>query len=283
MKPNSSPAPTAPAPLNDELLEQLRDVLLRDERHKIDEIRRILNTESEMDLRVGGIIDVRIEAKLEDLRNNFKQDYGSQVTELVDHRIEYSRDELINVLYPVMGKMIRKFVEGQFQALQESIDQRVTEAQEMFTWKSLKRRFFGISNSEDLLQDMKKAQIDEVYLIQKGTGFLLGSLSQSKTLDQDVIAGMLTAIKAFAEDAFQKEGQELEFIEWNNYKIVIQNSHTYYFAVALSGILSTIQKDHISNTINTFIEKELSSLQFKNVDSNLTNRISEKLAHYFHA
>lgn len=118
-------------------------------------------------------------------------------------------------------------------------------------------------------------------MVQKGSGLLLGSFSRKQTLDQDVIAGMLTAIKGFVEEAFHQEGQELELIEWQNYQILIQNYHTYYVAVAVSGTITTSYREDIAAKLNDFLEKELKNLHIREINNVLYEKLSEKIAATF--
>ena len=89
---------------------------------------------------------------------------------------------------------------------------------------------------------------------------LIGSASRETTLDQDVIAGMLTAIKAFVEDAFKREKEDLESIQYGTYKIILQNFHSYYIAMAISGILSSAEKDQLGNRLLNFADTHLKQM-----------------------
>ncbi len=181
-----------------------------------------------------------------------------------------------------MGKLIRKSITHQFQILKESIDNRVRSP---FSGKGVFGKIFKsnkgkVKESEIILSQADPTIIEEVYVIQRNSGLLMGSASTQETLDQDVVAGMFTAIKAFVEDAFQREQEELEMIEYGNYKIYIQNFHSFYIAVAMSGSMSASEKNEISNKLYDFAESELKQIP-KDIDDSLNNRISKKLNEYF--
>jgi hypothetical protein len=72
-----------------------------------------------------------------------------------------------------------------------------------------------------------------------------------------MIAGMLTAIKSFVEDAFQRDREALELIEYGTYKIIIQNFHTYYLATAVSGTLTIHDRNEIATQLLNFGEIHL--------------------------
>lgn len=123
--------------------------------------------------------------------------------------------------------------------------------------------------------------IDEVYLIQRHSGLLLASASRENTINSDVIAGMLTAIKAFVEDAFEKEAQELDLIQYDSYKIFLQNFHNYYIAVVLSGAMSASDKGELSNRLLDFAEQYLAQEVLEEVNPRVYQNISAKLSASF--
>ncbi len=84
--------------------------------------------------------------------------------------------------------------------------------------------------------------------------------STENTIDQDVIAGMLTAIKSFVEDAFKREREDLEMIQYGTYKILLQNFYSYYIAIAISGTMSSSEREDLANELLNFATEHLNSL-----------------------
>lgn len=85
---------------------------------------------------------------------------------------------------------------------------------------------------------MTSNEIINIFIIQHDTGLVLCSYSKNKTEkhgDKDIFSGMLTAINSFGEDAFKKSSskhqQSKVTIDYDNYKILLQNHYNYYFAV----------------------------------------------------
>lgn len=254
-------------------LEQLRNILLSEDRESLQKIQAVLEDKEQLSERVSPIVEEHITY----LKNNFPVEFRQVVDEQIQKKLKDSQEEILGVIYPVLGRMIRKYITHQFQMLKESIDQKIKST---FS----RQRFFGFFQrkkaGEEILSEIDKPVIEEVYLIQRDSGLLLGSASEKETIDQDVVAGMFTAIKAFVEDAFQREKEELEMIEYDHYKIFIQNFPAYYMAIAISGSISAKEKDELSTRLLKFAEKELLSIP-KVVDSNWTTLISKKLTQYF--
>lgn len=242
---------------------------------EISKINQLIDTKEELSEKVSPIVEDHIET----LKQNFPKEFKVVVDKQIEKKLVDSQEEILNVITPVLGKLIRKSITHQFQMLKESIDKQIKTT---FSKQGFFGRIFGYKkeDSEVILSNADNTVIEEVYVIQRDSGLLMGSAAIKKTMDQDVIAGMFTAIKAFVEDAFKREKQELEMIEYGNYKIYIQNFYSYYIAVAMSGSISASEKNDISNKLYDFAESELKDIP-KDIDDSLNNRISAKLKDYF--
>ncbi len=267
---------TKTAKSEEALLEELRDILLREDRQSLSEVEAYITNPERFSKRVLPII----EEQLEFFKKHFPDEYRKVVDRQIEARLSTFKDDMIGHLSPVMGKMIRKYVAHQFQILKEKIDNTVKST---FTFNSVKRKvkstFSGVDERELLLVELDNTVIEEAYVIQRDSGLLLGKASREETLDQDVIAGMLTAIKAFVEDAFKRESEDLEMIQYGTYKIFIQDYHSYYIAIALQGSLSASEKEKIMTLSLNFAERELRTLN--KFTEETIKHISSKLHKYF--
>lgn len=269
---SSSPSPEEEA----QLLEQLRQVLLSEDREALAAIRAILEDEAQLSEKVSPII----RQHLSFLKENFREEYGAIIQEIVTEKLSDSQDEIVNMIYPRLNTIIKKFITAQFQILKEGIDTQVKTVQNRFSPKNIFNRFFGPSESEIVLSQLDHPEIHEIYLVQRESGLLLGSYARETNTDQDVIAGMLTAIKSFAEDAFNRGKEDLEMIQYENYKIFLQNLPSYYFAVAMTGSISTSEKENLSNKLTIFAQDNV-PFDTTDVNSTLTDRISAALGKHF--
>lgn len=260
------------------LLQRLRGILLEADRKEIEAIKATLFEEEKLAERVNPIVEKRIER----IKANFDQELGKQVNQRIEVKLEASKEQLLNVIYPVLGQMIRKFVTYQFQLLKDSIDAQLNQ---VFSSRGLlgqlRSRLFGIKSSDMVLRDLDKPMIQEVYVIQRDSGLLLGSYSREQTIDKDMVAGMLTAIKSFVEDAFQREKEELERIEYGTYVILIQNFFSYYIAVALTGSLSSQERVHIVEHLAAFASEHMGDQNMEQVTDTLNQSISSALEAHF--
>ncbi|MCP4439164.1 MAG: cell envelope biogenesis protein OmpA [Aureispira sp.] len=270
-------------PSKDKLLEDLRHILLEKDREELERLKYILETPDELEHYTASIIDKRVEQRVERLRQEFRSEFGEPVEKIIEQKIEMSKNELLDVLTPVFGKMIRKYISLQFKLLREQIEKQLKKLKNTPKnfWYWFKSKFTGVNQGDLILEELDKPKIEAIYLIQKQSGLLLGSYARESVADEDMIAGMLTAIKAFVEDAFQKEQQELELIEWENYKVLIQNFNSYYIAVALVGNIPADYRIDLEQSMGAFVEKELQDKNFEEVDSEITQQVSTKIKEHF--
>lgn len=258
-------------------LDIIKRILLEKDRAEIEELKAILHEKEALKVHVAPIIEDRLDL----MKQNFPEEYGEILDKQIAEKLEKSKDELLNLIYPMMGQMVKKFVVQQMQILKDKVDNSVKSTFSAKRWKSrFKAAFLGVKESDVVLSDAADSRMEEIYVIQRDSGLLLGSFSLNNTLDQDMIAAMLTAIKAFMEDAFQKEKQHLETVDYGEYKIFIQTFHKCYVAMVLNGTLSTSDKDLYASQIMSFAEAELHS-NFENVTDTVHKEISSKLELYF--
>ena len=272
-------------------LEILKDILFTDDREDIDRISdRIEFLEQAYNDReiFSARVDPIVEDHLNEFTKNIPKTLGPTITATLKTEIQNHKDEVVDALYPVLGKMVKKYVAQEIKVLSEKIDNQLSF---ITTWKRKLRAFFGGSKEKELLlNDLSSEKIEQVLLIERDSGILKASFSKANTIDEEMVSGMLTAIKGFVEDAFNQKNQELELIEYQLYNIHIQSFVNYYVAVVISGNygLKTKNKvqDIIFNFYHNFMEMNLDLIYTsrhleKPTDTLSTELIEKKLAEYF--
>lgn len=241
--------------------QQLRKILLEQEweerkelSDKLSELDQQLNDRDQLEERVGPILEDQ-EAKMQ---RNFPALFGPQITESIKKQIKESQDEVIEVLYPIIGRMIKKYITSEIEMLSERVDRQMDLA---FSWEGWKIRikawFTGTPQKELMLSNLIEPKVNEIYVIEKESGIMLGSFSKQEALDKDVVAGMLTAIKAFVEDAFESGEQELESIDYQNFKIILKSFKSFYIAVVCNGGMTASFRNKLDDELLTFAQQVL--------------------------
>ncbi|WP_240643099.1 cell envelope biogenesis protein OmpA [Sinomicrobium pectinilyticum] len=261
----------------------LKDILLTDDREyaetiaqKISALEKVLHTRSELAGKVDPIIDTRLDEFIEEIPKTL----GPTITETLKEEIKNSKEQVVEALYPIMGRMIKKYVWQEIKLLSERVSTQVENSFSFRAWKRrLKAWITGVKEHDLILSELGDASIEQVFVIEKNSGILLGNYAKTETIDKEMFSGMLTAIKSFVEDAFQQKGQNLELIEYELYHIHIQSFVSYYIAVVVSGQYSTPVKNKLQDTIFKFSENFL-SLMIYNPDIT-QNDIVNELNFYF--
>lgn len=260
-----------------QLMSQLREILLKEDRSTLTELQEILNNKSLLSGRVNPII----EEHLDFLKHNFPKEYAKIVDRLIEQKLRDSQQQILDIVYPVMGKMITKFVNLQMQQLKEGIDAQINGifSGQGFV-KHIKNRILGVKTSDMLIAAADKPILEEIFMIERDSGLMFGSAALFPSVNRDVVAGMLTAIKSFVEDAFERDNEDLEMIQYGTYRILLQNYPFYYFALALSGSVSTSESEILRGQIVDFIDKT-DNLRVAEVTDESQNRISQLLEEHF--
>ena len=243
------------------LFDKLKEILLeqdREERNALAE--RLADLDEQVNSRER--LEPKVEPILRDQQDQFKRDFpklmGPQITESIKKQIKESQDEVVEVLYPIIGRMIKKYITNEIQKLSERVDQQMEMA---FSWEGWKIRIkawiSGTPQKDMVLSKLIEPKVQEILVIEKNSGLLMGSFSKNEGVDKDMVAGMLTAIKAFVEDAFQGEVQELESIDYENYKIILKSFNSFYVAVVVSGTLNAEFRDRLDTLLIDFADKVL--------------------------
>ena len=254
-------------------LNNLRSILLEDDRKEVDQIKRVLNDKEAF----YAYLEPHLDRKLSEFRKDFPIEYQRLVWQMIDEKIEGSQEKIVETIYPVMGQVIRKYVEHQFQAFRESIEERIREAgRKLSFWERFTRKNTDISDAHRLIGELNRLRIVEIYLVERHSGLVIAHAAEEQNLDADAIAGMLTAIKSFVEDAFKRDNEQLDYIQYANYKIVVENYRSYYIAAMVEGNVTMLDRMKLLEQLNQFIVKEYVQFAYSN-DSNLREKLSSSL------
>nr|WKN38443.1 hypothetical protein K4G66_06975 [Tunicatimonas sp. TK19036] len=265
--------------------DRLRSLLLEDDQkeHKqlvqqVVELRDDINTRQKLQQKVDPIID----EKLSYVREHFPELFGSALTQAIKQQIRDSRDEVIDALYPIMGKLIKKYIVVELTALSEKIDRQLEQAFSWEIWAARVRAWLtGESLGKEIIAQAMAPTIEEVFVIEQHSSMLLGSYSRQNIMDQDMIAGMLTAIKGFVKEAFTKENQNLEVIEYETYQILIKNFQTFYIAITISGVVSPAFKRQLDDQVLEFVHEVMNPTLYNTTYQGKEDYLSEPLQRYF--
>lgn len=160
----------------------------------------------------------------------------------IKQQIKSAKEDIVDALYPVIGQSIRKAVAEAMKNLARTVNEKLDSALSFRLFrKRIEARLKGVSPEEAVLKEVLPFRIEEIFYIHKQSGILLAHSSAQKHEEsaKDVISGMLTAIKNFAQDALGGEyAQDLNLIEYDDFRIYLENGRYAFLAVVISGIPS---------------------------------------------
>ncbi len=259
----------------DELFEALKATLLKEDREALQRLQDILDQPEKLSQKMSPVLEERLAT----FKQAFPKEYKGIIEKIISEKLANSKEELLEAIYPIMGKLIKKYTALQFQLLQERIDQKL----KFGIWHRIKTGFrsffFGVKEDEMILNELMSSTIDNIFIIQKHSGLLIASTNNNPVHQDDLLAGMMTAIKSFAEDAFDKNGAELEVITYDNYQLLLESYYSYYFVVAVNGNISSHQSAVIHEKMNNFSAKYLSRDKVKS--GQFSQALSINLKSYF--
>ncbi|MEZ4677884.1 MAG: hypothetical protein R2932_27070 [Caldilineaceae bacterium] len=179
--------------------------------------------------------------------------------------ISESRDEMVDALYPIMGKLVQKSVTEAMRELAQRIDQQMRRTLDFQSiLQRLGNRLRGVSEAELAMRNALPFAVEEIFLIHRETGLLLLHLSQNEeeASDSDIISGMLTAITEFTEDAFGRTNEEsLNEIQYGGRSILLEVAHLVYIAVVIDGFETSEFRSQMRETMIAIEHRHASSLR----------------------
>ncbi len=223
--PNADDAAATDTDVYDPALEELRGILIEPDRRRADDLALRV---AELEERTGD--DAALVAAITPV-----------LGDVIRRKIQDSRAEMIEVLYPIIAQLIGRAVAEAIRDLARAIDTRMrTTVSPASLLRRLRARLTGVSGAELMLRDALPFRVTEVLLIHRESGLLLQGVTSEPEAnsDADVVSGMLTAIRDFVQDAFgrgESTGQ-LDEIQYGTQRILIEATRHATLAVVVDGI-----------------------------------------------
>ncbi len=229
-------------------LEKLKAILLSQERQKIehliqefDELRSLLEDKEKLLNHLDPLTIDLLARRVEKASQELAEVLAPAIGPAIRRQIASAKDDIVDALYPVIGQAIRKAVAEAMKNLARAVNEKLDNALSFRLFrKRVVARLKGISPDAAVLSEVLPFRIHEIFYIHKKSGILLAHASwqTGDSTVKDVISGMLSAIKSFAQDALGTNGssQDLNVIEYDDYQIYLENGRYAFLAVVISGV-----------------------------------------------
>ncbi|MEL6442028.1 MAG: OmpA family protein [Cyanobacteria bacterium J06621_8] len=161
------------------------------------------------------------------------QALGPEMGKAIKAQIESEKDAMVDALYPVIGSTISKYMVEVVRDINNKVENTLSP-------QGIKRKFQakiqGVSEAELIFRESVGYRLRAIFLIAKDSGLVIQELQLEgeEHLDSDMLAGMLTAIRSFANDCISS-GSELDLIDYGDWKIPLEVAGYCYLAAVVYG------------------------------------------------
>ncbi|WP_375472737.1 OmpA family protein [uncultured Nostoc sp.] len=174
----------------------------------------------------------------------------------IKKQIEIEQNIVVDALYPVIGSTIAKYMAETIRAINRQVEE--TLSIEGFKRK-IRAKLQGVSEAELILKEALPFTIQAIFLIHKASGLVISNIqhSDAEQLEAEMVAGMLTAIRSFANDCINQSGSitELNAIEYGTSKIILEVAGYCYLAIVVRGEPSKNFIQKMRQVFSTIIKK----------------------------
>ncbi|MGD9806368.1 MAG: OmpA family protein [Hyphomicrobiaceae bacterium] len=235
-----------------EAVSQLKALLFDREARELDTLNRRL---AEMDVRAGSeerfqkAVARVLDGALRDAEVTRHRELSDALAPMVLRtlRVEMKsaemQDQIAGVMYPRMGEMVARYVSSAIRDMMQEINRRLEAGlthNRFFLW--IRSLTSGRSMAELALGATQRLEVQEIYLVRRGSGSLVHHWRRPGTPDDvggnnrdTLVSGFLAAITALAEEAFDAAKESLRTIDLDDHRIYLRGSPDYLLAAKCVG------------------------------------------------
>jgi OOP family OmpA-OmpF porin len=165
-----------------------------------------------------------------------------------------SPQAIVDAIAPIMGPAIRQAIRQALQSLTQSLNQTIEHSFSLkgFRWR-IEAWTTGRPFAETVLLHTLRYRVEQAFLIHRDTGLLLQHVATETAIvrDQEMVSGMLTAIRNFVHDSFggQRE-RDLSSFQVGEFTVWIQQGTNALLAVVIRGTAPETFHDFLQDTLD---------------------------------
>ncbi len=251
VEPSSKNMPNLTTDMSEDLSE-LRNLLLAPEQTQLDRLQERLD---------DPVLRTREVSRLLPGALTLQKDDPVLTAVLIPHveqafftTLRRSPQTIVDAIAPIMGPAIRQAIVHALQSLTQSLNQTVEHS---FSLKGLRWRIeawtTGRPFAEVVLLHTLRYRVEQAFLIHRDTGLLLQHVATETAIvrDQEMVSGMLTAIRNFVHDSFggQRE-RDLNSFQVGEFTVWIQQGTNALLAVVIRGTAPETFHDFLQDTLD---------------------------------
>ncbi|MEH1784020.1 OmpA family protein [Nostoc sp.] len=175
----------------------------------------------------------------------------------IKKQIEIEQNIVVDALYPIIGSTIAKYMAETIRAINRQVEETLSVEG---IKRKIRAKLQGVSEAELILKEALPFKIQAIFLIHKASGLIISDIQHSdvEQLEAEMVAGMLTAIRSFANDCINQSGSitELDAIEYGTSKIILEVAGYCYLAIVVQGEPSKKFIEKMRQLFSTIVRKD---------------------------
>ncbi|MEG4068086.1 OmpA family protein [Microcoleus sp. Pol11C2] len=204
-------------------------------------IDEIINTKTRenrqsMGVAISPALPVGISHRISESPDEIAMAIAPEMAAAIKQQIHLKREAMSDALYPIIGSTILKYIAEMMREINEKLEASLSPER---ISRKIKAKLQGISEAELLIKETTPLSVKAVFLIQTESGLVISAVQKSEReqLESEMVAGMLTAIRAFVNDCISQSGNiaEIDAIEYGTSTIVLEVAGSCYLAVVMQG------------------------------------------------
>lgn len=215
---------------------------------------RSLEDKAAMSRALAGIIPGALSKQIGDAPDEVIQAIAPAMGRSIKEQIRLDKAAMVDALYPVIGNSVSKYMGEAIETINKQIESAFSI---QGIYRKLRARMQGVSEGELLLTQSVPFEIQAAFLIHKESGLVIAEAQKSgaESLESDMMAGMLTAIRSFASECVPQAGNtsELTEVDYESFQIVMEVAGYCYIATVTQGEPPSGFYSKLRNTLSAII------------------------------
>jgi outer membrane protein OmpA-like peptidoglycan-associated protein len=234
---------------------------------RVDAVFERTGTDDRLTHSVAGVID----GALREAEANKHEQLSSAVAPIVVKTIKYelknSEAEMVDALYPITGKLVAQYVRAAIADLMADINRRLGGGGLSALEQQARER--GVTVAELMLSETQKLAVEELFLIRRGSGALVGHWERERQgathagvgSNRDaLVAGYISGILRFSQEAFNDTRGMLRTLDLDGERIVLRASQAHVLAARIAGSAPAAVEQAIDATFLEALERHHDAL-----------------------
>ncbi|MBW4647109.1 MAG: OmpA family protein [Kastovskya adunca ATA6-11-RM4] len=202
----------------------------------------------------AAIIPTAISQQIQDSPEEIAKAIGPTMGKAIKEQVTLEGDAMVDALYPVIGNTISKYMAEAVRDINAKVENALSVEG---VSRKIRAKVQGVSEAELILKESFPFSIQAIFLIHKTSGLVISEVQPgSQQLESDMVGGMLTAIRSFANEFIGHSGNasELTEIEYASFKIILEVAGYCYIAVVTQGETPKVFIEQLRHTLSSIIQ-----------------------------